>query len=100
MEVSAHQSPKKIHHHAVPIVIVTLAVLVISIPLVLQRNTANGNGAALVHGLFTRPLNVTPTPNGFAHVTLNSNTNEHISPEIEQAGRTTELVFNLDSSQL
>jgi len=99
MEINPRQSPKKMHHHALPVIIVTLAVLVISIPLVLQQNTTSGNGSALVHGLFTQPLHVTPTRHGLARITLNSNTNEHISPEIEQAGRTTELIFNLDRSE-
>jgi ABC-type uncharacterized transport system permease subunit len=96
MEINRRQSQKKIHHHALPIIIVTVAVLVVSIPLVLQQNSATGNEVGFVHDLFTRPLNVKSTSNGFAHISLNSNANEHISPEIEQAGRTTELIFSFN----
>jgi hypothetical protein len=99
MEIGRPRSPKKIHHHMLPILIVSLAVLVISIPLVLQQNTASGNGATLVHGLFTRPLQVTPKPDGLAQVTLTAKVSQHISPEIEQAGRTTQLIFNFNRSQ-
>ena len=97
MAVNTYRSSKRLHHHAMPILIVTVALFVVSMALVLQQNSATGSGVALVHDLFTRPVQVTPSSDGFAHVTLNKNTNEHISPEIVQAGRTTELMFNLDS---
>jgi hypothetical protein len=99
MEIGNPRSPKKIHHHVLPIIIVSLAVLLISIPLVLQQDSASGNGAALVHGLFTRPLQVRPTHSGLAQVTLTAKVSQHISPEIEQAGRTTQLMFTLNSSK-
>jgi predicted small secreted protein len=99
MEIDRRHTPKNLHHHALPIIITAVAVLVVSIPLVFQQNTATGNGVAIVHELFTRPLNVKHTSNGFAHLTLNDNANEHISPEVEQAGWTTELVFTLNRSE-
>jgi hypothetical protein len=98
MEINQRQQAKKIHHHAVPIVIVTLALLVVSIALVFQQNTTTGNESALVQGLLTRPLNIRHSPNGFARITLNKTANKHISPEVEQAGRTTELILNLNGS--
>lgn len=97
MEVRTHKPPKKLHHHALPVIIVAVAILVVSAPFVLQQNTVTGNGAALVHDLFTRPLHVTRSSNGFVHLTPNTNAH-HISPEVEQAGRTTELVFTLNNS--
>lgn len=96
MEITHHPSPKRLHHHALPIVIVAIAILIVSTPLALHQNTLTGNGTALAHDLTTRPLHVTPTSNGFAHITLNENSNEHISPEVSQAGRSAELTFNLD----
>jgi hypothetical protein len=98
MEVTKHRTPKKLHHHALPIVIIAVAVLVVSAPFVLQQSTMTGNGLALVHDLFTRPLQVTPTGHGLAHITLNNN-DQRISPEVSQAGRTAELEFTLDRSK-
>ena len=94
MEVTKHKSPKKLHHHALPVVIIGVAVLVISAPFVLQQSTTTGNGLALVHDLFTRPLSITHTTHGLAHNTLNNN-DKRISPEVSQAGRTAELEFTL-----
>lgn len=99
VEVTAYRPPKKIHHHALPVIIIAVAVFVVSAPFALQQDTTTGNGAALVHDLFTRPLKVTSTSKGFIHVTLN-NANQRISPEVGQAGRTTELVFTLSESHL
>ena len=98
MEVTQRATPKKLHHHALPVVIIAVAVLVISAPFVLQQSTTTGNGLALVHDLFTRPLNVTPSSHGLAHITLNNN-DKRISPEVSQAGRTAELEFNLVHSK-
>lgn len=95
MEIKPHRPQKKLHHHTVPILIFALMFLVFSIALLSQQNSTDSSGLALVHDLFTRPIEVKPTSNGFAHLTLNNDSNQHISPEVEQAGRTTELIFNL-----
>jgi len=94
MEVTSRHTPKKLHHHALPVIIIAVAVITISAPFVLQQSTMTGNGLALVHDLFTRPLSITHTTHGLAHITLNNN-DEHISPEVSQAGRTAELEFSL-----
>jgi hypothetical protein len=101
MEVKNYQSPKKLHHHALPIVIVAIALLAASTPFVLHQNVASGNGAALIHDLSTHALKVTPASHGLGHITLNNNNSNHyVSPEVMQAGRTAELTFTLDQTHL
>ena len=99
MEIAQKTLPKKLHHHAVPIVIITLAVMVVSTALVAQQNTLSGGGSSIVSDLFRRTLEVKPTSNGFAHVSLNRN-NEQVSPEVGQAGRTVELIFTFHRQHL
>jgi hypothetical protein len=96
MEISRHQTSKNLHHHALPIVIIVIAVLVVSTPFVLKQNSLSGNGTALVHDLSTHTLQITSTSNGLAQVTLNHNSPPHINSEVSQAGRTPELIFTLD----
>jgi hypothetical protein len=100
MEINRHQTPKNLHHHALPIVILAIAVLAVSAPYLLHQNTLSGNdGTTLVRDLSTRTLQVNPTTNGFARITVNKNATVHISPEVTQAGRTAELIFTLNNSR-
>ena len=96
MEISTPYRPKNLHHHALPIVIIAIAVLAVSTPYLLRQNTLSGNGPALVHDLSTRTLQVNPTSNGFAHIMFNKQPSEQISPEVAQAGRTAEFMFTMD----
>jgi len=97
MELTPQKS-KRLHHHAIPIGIISLAVLVATIALLASANNASSGGLALVHDLTTRPLHVSTTTNGLAHVSV-ANPSRHISPELEQAGRTTQLVLSLHAAQ-
>jgi hypothetical protein len=96
MEINTTQRPKNLHHHALPIVILAIVFLAIATPYLLRQNTLSGNGPALIHDLSTRTLEVSPTSNGFAHITLNKQPSEQISPEVAQAGRTAEFMFIMD----
>lgn len=96
MEIKHLNSSKNLHHHALPLVIIAIAVVIISTGFVSQQNTLSGNGTSLVSALFTRTLKVTPTSKGFARITLNDRSNEHVSSEINQAGRTTEIILSLE----
>lgn len=84
---------KKLHHHIAPIIIVTVGILVITIGAASLQDRVITKGSILAHGLFNRSINVTRTTNGLTHVSLNKP--KPISPEVSQAGRTTELVLNL-----
>jgi hypothetical protein len=98
MEVEQRQGPKKLHHHALPVVIVAIAVLATSVPVALKQHAGStGSGEALAHDLFSQPLLITPADNGIAaRISLNNEQQPHLSPEVSQAGRTAELMFSLD----
>lgn len=95
MEMKHYATPKRINHHAMPIVIIALTIVIASVAFVSKQSGISGSSAGLAHDLFSRTLNVSPTPRGFVHVSLNKTSNKHIGPEIDQAGRTVELMFTL-----
>ena len=96
MEIKHYAPPKRIHHHAMPIVIIAVTIFIASVAIVSKQVGVNGSSAGLVHDLFSRTLNVSPTSRGFVHISLNKTSNKHIGPEIDQAGRTVELMFTLN----
>jgi|GEM_PF-6881298 hypothetical protein len=101
MEINPYNQPKKVHHHVMPIVIIAIVIAIVSTPYLVQQSMPNGGGAALIHDLSTHPLRVTPTTKGYAHVTLNTTqAGTYVSPEVNQAGQTSDLLLQLPSPKL
>ena len=76
-----------------------MSLLIISIPLVLAQGNPSLNTESIAKDLFKRPISVSRSSNNFtAKISLNRSTNTYVSPEINQAGRTAELIFNLSQS--
>jgi hypothetical protein len=92
--------PKQLHTHAVPIVVIAVALLALPVIAFGRYNTTSQRTElALARGLVARILHVKPTPNGLARITLNnpatsatsSNAGSKLSGGLAQAGRTAQL---------
>jgi hypothetical protein len=78
-------STKKLHLHAVPILIIIVGVLAATAVWTISQTSSN----RLIHGLLTSTVRITPSRNGLAHITAQYQTNP--GSDIQQAGRNASL---------
>jgi hypothetical protein len=96
--------PKQLHRHAIPIVMITTALLALSALAFSSYNADSLNTeTALARGLVTRVLHVTPAPNGLAKFTLDpspttSNVGSSLPASPADSGRTAQLSLTLQAS--
>jgi hypothetical protein len=105
MEVtSPAKQPKRLHRHALPVVMVAVVLLALSAILLGSYNGIGLDSENIIsRGLVTRVLQVRPKPNGLAEVTLNNssltgvNAGSDLQTGLAQAGGTVQLSLNLQA---
>ena len=72
MAMEVTNQPKQLSRHAVPVIMIMAAFMVLPISAFIGYNDVNRpTNGSLAKGLVTRVINVRPTPNGLASITLN-----------------------------
>jgi len=95
MEVNKYQQSKKLHYHALPLIIISVAYLLVSVAFAAGQYTNSTNEVAISHSLFSPTLHVSHTATGAVHVTVNSSPRS-LSPDFMQGGRTSDIDFSLN----
>jgi hypothetical protein len=86
---------KQLHRHALPVVLVILCLLALAIVSLLPGSKSD---SSLAKALFTRTIHIKPKANGLAGVSLGSKVESIETANIQDAGRSTQLTFSLQSN--
>jgi hypothetical protein len=103
MEVD--QAPKQLRKHAVPVLMVILALLMLPAAQLISNNSNIHSGTVMARDLIARTVHIRPTSNGLAKITLNDPTSvtsgqsagSNFQTGLGQVGRTAQLTLELEA---